>query len=113
VFEQTSPYIFGLPGTYWSSVNVAMLKDVWHAVGGYDEQFDGAYGFEDVDFGLRVREAGFRIGKAGSSAIVEHIGEPYCGDDESLMDRNRKLLENKWGDSVDKLMARSGGGVPG
>lgn len=31
------------------------------AVGGWDEAFDGAYGYEDVAFGFRLHEAGVRL----------------------------------------------------
>lgn len=111
-FVQLSSYVFGIPGTPWSSVNTAMKKSVWDALGGYDERFDGAYGFEDVDFGLKVGKAGIRYGRTLHGATVEHIGKPYCEKDgkidESIMERNKKLLEEKWGDSAERLMVRSG-----
>jgi GT2 family glycosyltransferase len=111
-FVQLSPYVFGMPGTYWSSVNTAMPKSVWDALGGYDERFDGAYGFEDIDFGLKVGKAGVRVGRALHGATVEHIGKCHCERDgridESIMARNKKLLEEKWGDSAGRLTEKSG-----
>lgn len=39
----------------------AVRRDVAIALGGYDEQFEGTAFGEDVEFGQRVRKAGFRI----------------------------------------------------
>lgn len=43
-------------------MHMAFTKAAWVAVGGFDEAFDGAYGYEDCDFGRRIFRAGFSIG---------------------------------------------------
>lgn len=43
-------------------MHMAFTKSSWQAVGGFDEAFDGAYGYEDCDFGRRLFRAGFAIG---------------------------------------------------
>ena len=32
---------------------MAFTKKVWEKVSGFDETFDGTYGWEDIDFGIR------------------------------------------------------------
>lgn len=112
VFRQTSPHIFGLSGCYWATTNTAMYRTVWDSIGGYDERFDGWYGFEDVDFGIRLKNARVRVVKPTADATAEHIGKPHCGEgaglDAQQMNRNRLILEEKWGEPVEALMAKSG-----
>ena len=111
-FHQYSPYIFGLPGTSWSLTNTAMKREVWEDLGGFDERFDGSYGFEDVDLGIRIKESRIRVSKAVNTATAEHIGKRYCGEeafaDDPRMARNKAILEDKWGDSIENLVIRSG-----
>lgn len=42
-------------------------RDTWEAVGGLDESY--FYGPEDVDFCLRLREAGWRVVQVGNAAV--------------------------------------------
>lgn len=44
---------------YWAG-NVSITRDVWERVGPYDTQFR-AYGWEDVDWGYRLAQAGVPI----------------------------------------------------
>lgn len=114
-FRQVSPYMFGMPGTFWSCSNTAMAREAWDKVGGFDERFDGEYGFEDVDFGLRVYQAGLRPVKAAQTSTAEHIGDLHCQVDTTFdhekLARNRTILEEKWGQHVKILMKKSGGGA--
>ena len=43
-------------------MHMGFTKSAWEKVGGFDEAFDGAYGFEDCDFGRRLFRAGLAIG---------------------------------------------------
>ena len=54
-------------GSLW-----AMKREVYDTLGGLDEQF-GTGTFEDADYYLRAKEAGFKIGKNWNT-LVEHIG---------------------------------------
>ncbi|HJS32891.1 MAG TPA: glycosyltransferase family 2 protein [Alphaproteobacteria bacterium] len=47
-------------------------REVFEAIGGFDENFN-PYGWEDVDFSLRARRAGFRLAYA-PGAVVFHAG---------------------------------------
>ncbi len=49
-----------LPGRYFWSGHVSMPKKLFEAVGGFDENFS-AHGGEDLDFGMRVTAAGFKM----------------------------------------------------
>lgn len=57
----------GTFGSLW-----AMKRKVYETIGGFDESF-GKGTFEDKDFAVRAREAGFKIGKY-HGALVEHVG---------------------------------------
>jgi glycosyltransferase involved in cell wall biosynthesis len=54
--------------TECSTINLAFRREVFDAVGGFDEGF--AYG-SDVDFSWRVIDAGYRI-RSASDAVVRH-----------------------------------------
>lgn len=43
-------------------MHMGFSKELWKAIGGFDAKFDGAYGFEDCDFGRRAYRAGFSVG---------------------------------------------------
>ena len=43
-----------------SGCNMSFRRSVLEAVGGFDEGY-GLYGYDDVDIGLRVRQAGWRL----------------------------------------------------
>lgn len=56
---------------YFGSLWV-MKREVYKTIGGFDERFkDGT--FEDKDFYIRAKDAGFRIGK-NHSVSVKHVG---------------------------------------
>jgi GT2 family glycosyltransferase len=50
------------PGKYFVTQNAAVPRDALERIGGFDEDFS-AYGFEDMDIGFRLEEAGvaFRV----------------------------------------------------
>ncbi|HEV2088496.1 MAG TPA: glycosyltransferase, partial [Cryptosporangiaceae bacterium] len=50
----------GLEGAPWITANIAYRRAALEEVGGFDERFPRAYR-EDVDLGLRVTAAGYRI----------------------------------------------------
>jgi len=43
-------------------MHMGFTKNAWATIGGFDEAYDGAYGYEDCDFGRRLFRAGFSIG---------------------------------------------------
>jgi len=104
--------VFGLPGSYYATTNTAMKKQVFEDLGGIDEAFDGYYGYEDVDLGIRIKRAKLTVGYAGDDSVAVHVGKPYMHDDneqadETLNQRNAKIMEAKWGMAIDALMNES------
>ncbi len=80
---------------------VALRREVWERVGPLDEGF-GLGLFEDDDYALRVRAAGWTL-RCAHDVLVHHIGEASFGDLVSggqhgeLFRRNRERFESKWG----------------
>ncbi|MDR7420598.1 MAG: glycosyltransferase [Armatimonadota bacterium] len=79
---------------------VVMPRRVWQIVGPLDEQF-GLGMFEDDDFCLRVRQAGYRV-VCTDAAFVHHFHGATMrrlGDDAyvRLFEANRAKFEAKWG----------------
>ena len=79
---------------------VGMRRDVLEQVGRLDERFEIGM-FEDDDYAMRVREAGYRVGYA-SDLFVHHFGQASIGQlAESgeygpLFHANRQRFEEKW-----------------
>ncbi len=79
---------------------VAMRREVFERIGPLDEQF-GIGMFEDDDYSMRVRRAGYRI-ICAADVFVHHFGQAAfgklirSGDYDGLFDENRAKLETKW-----------------
>lgn len=79
---------------------VALRRDVFEAVGPLDEQF-GVGMFEDDDYSLRVRQAGFRV-LCVADVFVHHFGQAAfgklirSGEYDAIFNKNRHLYETKW-----------------
>lgn len=61
------------------------------AVDGFDERFDGCYGYEDVAFGARLFSAGARIAWL-PAAIGLHLEDPRSCDWKDDRQRNLRLV---------------------
>jgi GT2 family glycosyltransferase len=78
----------------------ALRRDVWETVGPLDERF-GLGLFEDDDFSMRVRRAGFRV-VCAEDVFVHHFGQASMGrlastgEYGALFHANRQLWEAKW-----------------
>lgn len=98
-------------------MHMAFTKKAWSVVGGFDESFDGAYGYEDCDFGRRMFRAGLSIGwfpelKVTCFKDSRHnlsslsVGLNYQGEgtERTARDEPRTILygEHKW--KNDKLL---------
>jgi GT2 family glycosyltransferase/glycosyltransferase involved in cell wall biosynthesis len=78
---------------------VAGRKDVFQQIGPLDEQF-GIGMFEDDDYSLRIRQAGYRIAVA-EDVFIHHFGRSgfkILGDELylALFEENRRKFEAKW-----------------
>ena len=79
---------------------VAMRRKVLSQVGPLDEAY-GVGMFEDDDFAVRMRQAGYRVACA-EDAYVHHVGQGAFrklspGEYDALWKRNQAYFEKKWG----------------
>lgn len=90
---------------------VAARREVVHEIGPLDEAF-GIGMFEDDDYSVRMREAGYRV-VCAEDAYVHHVGQGSFQtlspqDYQSLWDRNQAHYEKKWGRKWKPHTLRSG-----
>lgn len=81
---------------------VAIPRHVFKLVGGLDEKFGRGY-YEDLDYSLRVKAAGYRLGVA-EDTFVYHRGSSSFGkipgETKALLKRNKRLIIQKHGPRV-------------
>lgn len=72
--------ILDFSNAYFASGNASILRDTFIKVGGFDEVFN-VYGWEDIDFGLKLKASGVK-----SIKVSEAIGYHYqpLPDENSL-----------------------------
>jgi GT2 family glycosyltransferase len=79
----------------------ALRRDVWKAIGPLDERFELGL-FEDDDYSIRVRQAGYRV-VCAEDVFVHHFGQASLGrlgpsgQYGELFHANRARWEAKWG----------------
>ena len=79
-------------------------REALDTVGLLDERF-GIGCFDDDDYCLRVRRAGFRAVIAGDALVHHFGGRTFAGtgtDFAALMQRNQRLFEEKWAGEAGK-----------
>jgi GT2 family glycosyltransferase len=75
-------------------------REALRAVGLLDERF-GPGGYEDYDYCIRVRHAGFKVALAEDVFVHHFGGRGYVGMDyDRLRSANRAILARKWCDFV-------------
>lgn len=80
-------------------------RPVIERVGFLDERF-GAGGYEDYDYCIRARRAGFAIRLVEDALVYHHGGRGYVGMDyEGLRARNREVLAEKYALKLDSYLA--------
>lgn len=82
---------------------IASRRDVYQSIGGFDEGF--AVAFNDIDFCLRLRRAGYRTIYRGDAVLTHHESKSRGADDLSLSSRRRLARETalffqRWRDKV-------------
>ena len=81
---------------------VAIPNHVFKLVGGLDEDFGRGY-YEDLDYSLRVKKAGYKLGVA-EDVFVYHRGGTSFGkiptETKALLKRNKSLILKKHGSGV-------------
>lgn len=80
---------------------LAMRRDVYDRIGPLDERFEVGM-FEDDDYAMRAREAGYRV-VCAEDTFVHHFGQASLGGRPDkfgrLFRRNQHRWEKKWGRS--------------
>ena len=76
-------------------------RPVWQALGELDENFTVGM-FEDDDYSLRARRAGYRVVTA-EDCFVHHFGRGSFSqldprESERIFETNRERFEKKWGE---------------
>jgi len=69
-------------------------RDIWDALGGWDERF--ATDFNDVDYCLRVREAGFRIVSTPFAKLYHFEGGTFGNREHVVEPGEVRLMSEKW-----------------
>ncbi len=81
---------------------LAVRRDVWEAMGGLDEGL--AVAFNDVDFCLRVREAGYRNVFTPHAVLVHHEsvsrGSDHTPARRERFTREVRFMAERWGDAL-------------
>jgi O-antigen biosynthesis protein len=84
---------------YCSGACVAIRRDDWVALGGFDRAYKPAY-YEDTDLAFRVRAAGKRVYYQPQCTIVHFEGASSGTDETAGVKRhqvvNREVFQNRW-----------------
>jgi glycosyltransferase involved in cell wall biosynthesis len=88
-YESTPlPKLANYSRAFLCTCNASLSKEAFERAGGFDEDFE-LYGWEDTEFGVRLREAKYRW-KFAWEAFLWHI-KPAAGD--ALQIESRKAME--------------------
>lgn len=94
-------HIVGIPGTHFTAVNVGIRREAFQAIGKFDPIFDGHYGHEDTDLGLRIQSNNLAVGYTSIHGRVGHFGKFYGISEDgernfAVSSRNFDVLQNRW-----------------
>lgn len=89
---------------------VAISREVLEKVGLLDEEFGRGY-YEDFDYSLRVKQAGYDL-RVAEDVFIYHRGSASFGklplETKALMKRNKKRMVSKHGSKIQFLHLREG-----
>jgi glycosyltransferase involved in cell wall biosynthesis len=75
--------------------NISFPKSVWEKIGGFDEDYNGCWGFDDLDYAYRAGKKDVKI-VAHRESLVRHYRHPVRKDN-NLKNRNNRLFCDKHG----------------
>lgn len=83
-----------------SATGAALLikKSIYEDIGGLDEEY--IYGYEDVDFSLKLHKKGYDVFYCPSALLFHH--ESSTRKVNKNHDHNAQILMNKWGNYLNK-----------
>lgn len=105
VFRSALAYSLGKSGqaialTIAAFFCVMIPRRVWESIGALDERFFPGF-FEDDDYCLRVRAAGWRIACAEDVFVYHELSASFDREGaarrQEIFERNKRLFEDKWG----------------
>lgn len=99
---------------YISGASIMIRRDLWKAIGGFDERYVPAY-FEDADLAFEVRKRGFKVVYQPKSIVVHFEGISNGKDENNGVKmyqvKNREKFLKKWEDTLQKEHFNNGENV--
>ncbi len=90
---------------YCSGGSLLVRRDVWEALGGFDDRYYPAY-FEDIDLALRAADVGWEVWYQPMS-VLRHVRSGSSGRlHRFLYERSRERFLERWGGRLDHLQGR-------
>jgi GT2 family glycosyltransferase len=94
-------YTFVREADYCSGAAIAIRRELFERLGGFDERYAPAY-YEDTDLAMKVREAGLKVRVQPGSVVVHHEGVTAGTDTGSGVKayqvRNQQRFLERWRD---------------
>ena len=88
---------------YVSGASIAMSRELWKNLGGFDERYEMAY-YEDTDLAFRVRQAGKRVVVQPLSQLIHFEGISSGTDVTTGVKRyqvvNGKIFRRRWAKTI-------------
>ena len=72
--------------------NMLVTRDIFEDIGGFDEAYDGGFGYEETDLAVRAYEAGAEVMYHPRAQVV-HKYHPRDKDHFRNLDRNRQMFQ--------------------
>ncbi len=76
---------------HFYGMHMAFTKKAWKGVGGFDNLFDGVYGQEDCDFGLRLWKSGCSIGWFEDVKVLCYRGDGHTSTHQAMFQDPSKV----------------------
>jgi glycosyltransferase involved in cell wall biosynthesis len=101
-------YNFRRDTDYCSAASLLVRRDLFAALGGFDERFAPAY-YEDADLCFAIRAAGYRVLYEPRSVVIHYEGASHGTDErpglpgafgKSFQHRNRHNFRAKWANAL-------------
>ncbi len=98
-----SQYCFPRRVDYCSGAAIAVRRDLWEALGGFDDHYAPAY-YEDVDFAFRIREAGRQVWYQSLARVLHYEGKTHGRDTgagvKAYQTANARKFAERWREAL-------------
>jgi len=96
-------YLFVREVDYCSAACLAVRRNLWDELGGFDDRYAPAY-YEDADLAFAVRQRGWRVRYQPAAVVVHHEGLSHGTDEASGLKShqvaNRVRFSEKWAEAL-------------